>query len=95
MYARLDNRCWCSRLAIISSSEANPNFALSHFHLAGALAMMGDLREARSSADAGLALDPNFTIRRYRMNEWPDTPLWLARRERFYEGMRVAGVPEG
>jgi TolB-like protein/Tfp pilus assembly protein PilF len=77
------------------SIEANPNYGLSHFHLASALAMMGDLREARSSADAGLALDPNFTIRRRRMNSWPDTPAWLARRERFYEGMRLAGVPEG
>jgi TolB-like protein/Tfp pilus assembly protein PilF len=77
------------------SIEANPNYALSHLHLAGALAMMGDLREARSSADAGLALDPNFTIRRCRMNAWVcDTPVWLARRERFYEGMRLAGVPE-
>ena len=78
------------------SIEANPNYVLSHFHLAGALAMMGDLREARSSADAGLALDPNFTIRRRRMNAWVhDNPEWLARRERFYEGMRVAGIPEG
>jgi TolB-like protein len=77
------------------SIEANPNYVLSHFHLAGALAMMGDLREARSSADAGLALDPNFTIRRRRMNAWVhDNPEWLARRERFYEGMRMAGIPE-
>jgi hypothetical protein len=43
-----------------------------------------------------LALDPNFTIRRYRMNAWfRANPVWLARRERFYEGMRMAGVPEG
>jgi tetratricopeptide (TPR) repeat protein len=78
------------------SVEANPNYTLSHFNLAGALAMMGDLREARSSAEAGLALDPNFTIRRYRMNAWiRANPGWLARRERFYEGMRMAGVPEG
>jgi TolB-like protein len=78
------------------SIEANPNFALSHFHLAGALAMMGDLQEARCSADAGLALDPDFTIRRYRMNAWArGNPVWLARRERFYEGMRMAGVPQG
>jgi TolB-like protein/Tfp pilus assembly protein PilF len=78
------------------SIEANPNYTLSHFHLAGALAMMGELGEARSSADAGLALDPDFTIRRHRMNAWVRAnPEWLARRERFYEGMRMAGVPEG
>jgi TolB-like protein/Tfp pilus assembly protein PilF len=77
------------------SIETNPNNALSHFHFAGALAMVGDLTEARSSAQAGLALDPSFTIRRYRINAKGDNPVYLARRERFYEGMRIAGVPEG
>ena len=79
------------------STEANPNFALSQFHLAGALAMMGELAEARTSAEAGLALDPNFTIRRYDISTsfLSDNPAWLASRERFYEGMRTAGVPQG
>ena len=79
------------------SIEANPNFALAHFHLAGALAMMGDLKEARSIAEAGLALDPNFTIRRYDISAFflSDNPAWLARRERLYEGMRMVGLPDG
>jgi TolB-like protein len=78
------------------SIEANPNFALTRFYLAGALAMMGEQREAQSSVEAGLALDPSFTLRRYRINIYPWTnPVWLARRERFCEGMRSAGVPEG
>ena len=78
------------------SIEANPNHALSHFHFAGALAMVGDLRQARSSAEAGLALDPRFTLRRYRTNIFPsDDPVFLARRERLFEGMRMAGIPEG
>jgi tetratricopeptide (TPR) repeat protein len=79
------------------STEANPNFALSQFHLAGALAMMGELAEARTSAEAGLGLDPSFTIRRYDISSsfLSDNPAWLAIRERFYEGMRTAGVPQG
>ncbi|WP_426616160.1 winged helix-turn-helix domain-containing tetratricopeptide repeat protein [Bradyrhizobium sp. McL0616] len=79
------------------SIEANPNFALAHFHLAGALAMMGDLKEARSIAEAGLALDPDFTICRYEVSALflSDNPAWLARRERLYEGMRMAGLPDG
>jgi tetratricopeptide (TPR) repeat protein len=78
------------------SIEANPNHALSHFHFAGALAMVGDLKQARSSAEAGLALDPSFTIRRYRNNIFflRDNPAWLAKLERFYEGLRMAEVPE-
>ena len=78
------------------SVEANPNLALSHFHFACALAMVGSLRQARSSAEAGLALDPSFTIRRYRINIFQsDNPEWLAWRERLYESLRVSGVPEG
>jgi TolB-like protein/Tfp pilus assembly protein PilF len=77
------------------SIKANPNFALAQFHLAGALAMQGDLKEARSSAAAGLALDPNFTIHRYDVSSvfLSDSRTWLAIRQRFYEGMRLAGVP--
>ena len=77
------------------SLEANGNHALSHFHFAAAQALAGDLREARSTAEAGLALDRGFTIRRYRINAKGDNPKYLAKRERFYEGMRLAGVPEG
>ena len=78
------------------SIEANPNHALSHFHFAGALAMIGNLKEARSSAEAGLALDRSFTIRRYRINVFRfDNPEWMARLEQLYEGMRTAGIPEG
>ena len=79
------------------SIEANANFALAHFHLAGVHAVTGDLKEARSSAEAGLALDPGFTIRRYDSDCFflSGNPAWLSKRERFYEGMRLAGVPEG
>ena len=48
------------------SLEANRNFPLAHFHLAAALAQLGLLDEARAAAQAGLALDPGFTIRRFR-----------------------------
>jgi TolB-like protein len=77
------------------SLEANRNHALSHFHFAAAQALVGDLKEARSTAEAGIALDRGFTIRRYRLNAKGDNPTYLAKRERFYDGMRMAGVPEG
>jgi hypothetical protein len=46
---------------------------------------------------AGLALDPSFTIRRFRdaTSARSDNPTFLAGRERAIEGMRLAGVPEG
>jgi TolB-like protein/class 3 adenylate cyclase len=77
------------------SIEANRNFPLAHFHLAGALAWLGRLDEAREVARAGLALQPDFTLRRYRMNAMGDNPAYLAGRARSCEGMRRAGVPEG
>ena len=77
------------------SIEFNRNHALSHFHFAAALALLGDLKEARAAAAAGLILDPSFTIRRYRTDARVDNPGYLAKRKRFYEGMRLAEVPEG
>ena len=77
------------------SLEANRNHALTHFHFAAAQALVGDLTEARLAAKAGLALDGGFTIRRYRAHRRSDNPTYLAKRERFYDGMRMAGVPEG
>jgi TolB-like protein/class 3 adenylate cyclase len=76
------------------SIEANRNFPLAHFHLAEALALLGQLDDARAAAQAGLALDPGFNLRRYRVNALSDNPVYLAGRERSYQGMRMAGVPE-
>jgi TolB-like protein/class 3 adenylate cyclase len=75
--------------------EAHRNQPMLHFHLAAALARLGALSEARVAAQAGVALNPGFTIRRYRARAWSDNPTYLAFRERNYEGMRMAGVPEG
>jgi TolB-like protein/class 3 adenylate cyclase len=77
------------------SLEANRNHPSSHFNLAAALALVGELDEARATVQAGLALNPNFTIRRSRINAPSNHPVYLAGRERVYEGMRMAGVPEG
>ena len=52
------------------------------------------LDDARAAAQAGLALDPGFNLRRYRVNALSDNPVYLAGRSRSCEGMRMAGVPE-
>ena len=76
------------------SIEANRTFALAHFHLAAALAAAGKLDQARAAAQAGLLLDPSFTIRRFRLNAASDNPIYLRNRPRIFEGMSLAGVPE-
>jgi tetratricopeptide (TPR) repeat protein len=75
--------------------ETNPNYPVAHFFLASALAHLGQMSEARDATRAGLALDPTFTIQRYRVGASSNNPIFLAQRERIYEGMRKAGVPEG
>jgi TolB-like protein/tetratricopeptide (TPR) repeat protein len=77
------------------SIEANRNASLVHFWLAASLALLGQVDQARAAAQAGLAVNPDFTIRRYRAGAPSDNPTFLAKRERIYEGMRMAGVPEG
>jgi TolB-like protein len=77
--------------------DANRNYSVTYFDLAAVLARLGTLDEARAAVNAGLALDPRFTIRRYRDVTYAmsDNPTYLATRERLIEGMRLAGVPEG
>jgi TolB-like protein/class 3 adenylate cyclase len=87
LHAEAEAVAWFHR-----SIEANRNFTLVHFHLAAALALLGQLDEARAAAQAGLALDPGFTLRRGTAQS--DNPIFLAQRERLHEGMRMAGVPE-
>jgi TolB-like protein/class 3 adenylate cyclase/cytochrome c-type biogenesis protein CcmH/NrfG len=75
--------------------ETNRNWPSAHFYLAAALAQLGRSDEAKAAATAGLALDPSFTIHRYRSGAPGDNPTYLVQRERVYEGMRKAEVPEG
>jgi hypothetical protein len=44
---------------------------------------------------AGLALDPTFTLRRFRLGRESENPVFLKQRERHIEGLHKAGVPEG
>jgi TolB-like protein/class 3 adenylate cyclase len=76
------------------SIETNRNYPSARFLLAAALARLGRLREAQTEARAGLAINPTFTISRFRAgaagydlfagNAW----------ERYVDGLRKAGVPE-
>jgi hypothetical protein len=58
------------------------------------LAVLGQVEEARAAAQAGLALDPKFTLARLRARAVRDNPIYQARRKLIRDGMREAGVPE-
>jgi TolB-like protein/class 3 adenylate cyclase len=77
------------------SIELNRNYPPARFNLAAVLALLGRLDEARAEAQTLRALDPKFTIRRFRAGAYSDNPVYLKQRERIIEGMRKAGLPEG
>jgi TolB-like protein/class 3 adenylate cyclase/Flp pilus assembly protein TadD len=76
------------------SIEMNRNHPLTCFHLAAALAHLNRLEEAQYTVQAGLALNPAFTVHRYRVSGLSDNQTYLAQHARVVEGMRKAGVPE-
>jgi TolB-like protein len=80
------------------SVEMFRHMANSHFFLAAALAHLGREVEARAAAKAGLAIQPEFTIARFRAmltRVQGDNPTVWKQTERVFDGMRKAGVPEG
>jgi TolB-like protein/class 3 adenylate cyclase len=81
---------WCRK-----SLESSRVYPMAHFHHAAALAICGRINEARLEAKAGLALIPDFTVRRYQEDALSDNPTYLSQRRRILEGLRLAGAPEG
>ena len=77
------------------SLDANRNNPWAHFHTAACLAHLGRLDEARREVEAGLTVDPKFTMKRLRVGLESDHAAYMVQRERITEGMRVAGLPEG
>ena len=76
------------------SIDANRNTHWAYFFLAASLAHLGRLDEARTEVKAGLAVNPKFTVKRFRAGVESNNVVFLAQRERVAEGMRMAGVPE-
>jgi TolB-like protein/class 3 adenylate cyclase len=77
------------------SIELNRNYATGRFYFAATLVELGRLDEAKAEIKAALALNPDFTLRRYRAGAQSDNPVFLKGRERIIEDMRKAGAPEG
>ena len=71
----------------------NPDFPKPIAHLA---AMTGKTAEAREALRRYLALPgtKSRTIAQWRALSWADNPGYVALREKLYEGLRSAGMPE-
>ena len=76
------------------SLKVHPNNSFTKFFLAAALAHQNSMDDARAAVKDGLALDPAFTIRRFKAYPYGGNPTFLAGSKRIIKGMRIAGVPE-
>jgi TolB-like protein/DNA-binding SARP family transcriptional activator/Flp pilus assembly protein TadD len=75
--------------------EFNRSYGIAHFYLSAALELLGRRDDAQAEVRAGLALDPQFTIGRFRAGAQSDNPTFLKERERIIQAMQKAGIPEG
>jgi TolB-like protein/class 3 adenylate cyclase len=74
--------------------ELAPNHEIPYFYLAAVLALQGRGIEAAEACTIGRRLAPNFRIGKCRAEVQSDNPIFLAQRERLYEGLAKAGLPE-
>jgi TolB-like protein/Tfp pilus assembly protein PilF len=74
----------------------NPDFPRPIAHLAAMLSLTGKTAEARETLRRYLALPgtKSKTIAQLKALTWADNPGYLALREKLYEGLRGAGMPE-
>ena len=56
------------------------------------LVELGRLDEAKTEVETALALNPKFTLRRYRDGAQSNNPAFLKRRDQIIKNMRKAGI---
>jgi tetratricopeptide (TPR) repeat protein len=77
------------------SIALNPGYSPAHLFLTAAYAMQDRIEEAHEAHAAYLRTNPAVnTVTLLRANALSTHPVYLAQRERLYEGMRRAGMPE-
>lgn len=78
------------------SIALNPGYAPALLFLTAAYAMRGRIEAAHEAYAAYMRTNPAVTtITLLRANALSTHPIYMAQRDRLYEGMRRAGMPEG
>ena len=80
--------------SLAEGSKATPPAPFAHLYLASALALCGRIEEARAQVAQFPQRYPGVTLSRWRALEVSDAADFLKQRERVYEGLRLAGMPE-
>jgi adenylate cyclase len=76
------------------SKQLDARAGFTRFFLASALALAGRDADAQSEMREFLGLNPGFTLARFKAREPSRDAMFLAQRQRIYEGARKAGLPE-
>jgi TolB-like protein/DNA-binding winged helix-turn-helix (wHTH) protein len=91
LYAGRDREAlvWARR-----SIDARSDFSISHAWAAAAAANLNEMDTARKEIDEFQRLQPHYTVESFRREGQSRNPDFLRQRERFYAGLRRAGLPE-
>jgi DNA-binding winged helix-turn-helix (wHTH) protein/TolB-like protein len=73
---------------------ASPSNVVAHLHSATAEAHRGNLAAARRHVAEVLGRQPDYTIAKVRSAQDSKYPAWVAGIEHYYDGLRLAGLPE-
>jgi adenylate cyclase len=76
------------------SIAARPHYSISYAWLAAAAANVGDIATAREAIAEFQRLQPDYTLATFRAEKHGDNPVFLKQRERFYQGLQLAGLRE-
>lgn len=80
--------------ALRRAAKGAPKHPVVLLHAAGVLGAAGRIDEARADMAQLLQLRPGFTLTRLRANEPSQDARFVEGRQRFYDGLRRAGLPE-
>jgi tetratricopeptide (TPR) repeat protein len=91
LHQRDDGRAleWARRAAL-----ERPDHSVSHSWVASAAALMGDMATARNALAEFRRRLPQYTVASFRAERLCANALCEAQRERYYEGLRKAGLPD-
>ncbi len=91
LYAGRDREAlvWARR-----SIDARSDFSISHAWAAAAAANLNEMDTARKEIGEFQRLQPHYTVESFRREGQSQNPDFLRQRERFYAGLRRAGLPE-
>jgi TolB-like protein/DNA-binding winged helix-turn-helix (wHTH) protein/Flp pilus assembly protein TadD len=76
------------------SAAAQPTFSVAHSWVASAAAQLGDMDAARAALAEFRRLRPDYTVRSFREEKLCANTACERQRERYFDGLRRAGLPE-